>query len=80
MNGLLVSFLVKGKLTPVENFYKVPGSEPLIIAPLTYTLNQGSCQFSVPARSLTKVQPQHGNATPSGKSSYLVLVTIEILS
>ena len=55
MNGLLVSFLVRGKLIPGENFYKVSGSEPLIIAPLTYILNQGSYQFSAPAWSLTKV-------------------------
>ena len=36
MIGQLVGFLVRGKLTLDENFYKVLGREPLIIAPIAY--------------------------------------------
>ena len=34
MNGQLVGFLVRGKLTPGENVYKVLGIEALINGPL----------------------------------------------
>ena len=56
MNGQLVGFLMRGKLTPGENVYKVLGMEPLIIAPLTYTLNQVSSPLLVPYKSS---QPGH---------------------
>ena len=62
-------------LTKTSTRYQVA---PLIIAPgLTYTLNQGSCQFSVPGPSQ---KFSTWTCHPSGKSSQSGLVTIEILS
>ena len=46
MIGQLVGFLVRGKLTLDENFYKVLGREPLIIAPIDLATESG--QFSAP--------------------------------
>ena len=41
MNGQLVGFLVRGKPTPEEKFYKILGIEPLIIAPIDLHTKSG---------------------------------------
>ena len=46
MNRQLVGFLVRGKLTRDENFYKVLGREARIIAPIDLATKSG--QFSAP--------------------------------
>ena len=46
MNGQLVGFLVRGKFTHDENFYKVLGREARIIAPIDLATKSG--QFPAP--------------------------------
>lgn len=56
MNGQLVGFLVKGKLTPGKNFYKAVGiREPLIIA----NTDTKSCHGSLPLIPYKSSHPGH---------------------
>ena len=47
MNGQLVGFPVRRKLTPDENFYMVLGSKPRIIVHIDLPTKSG--QFSAPS-------------------------------
>ena len=65
MNCKLVGFLVRGKLIPGENFYKILDSQPIIIAQLTYILNQISSSPLVPDKN-----SQPGHVSPLVKARH----------